>query len=313
MPTKILLTGDFDTPEVSKDYSVVHIRNPEDVGEIESEIRDANHYIVGGPEYVDGKMLSISKELHQIIVMGTGSSSFVDLTAAERWGVEVENTPKTNSEVVAEYILGSLIFNNSCSVHSQNIMVKGGWYQKPYLSLKHKKIGIVGAGNIGGHLIKILKAVYPEIELCYYSRSRKQALEARYSIRHKSIERIFYDCDVVVVCMTYSEDYLFLMGRDYFRKGKCKSLYNFSNPLFIDPDDLRNCLQDGSLEFAFFDGYYHEWKDNGGLLDDEFGLFGLGEDKFVATTHIAAQESETIKNLLNESLQKVYDYQESRV
>lgn len=145
----ILITGDFDLPIYNESFNVIQLRIPNDDADIIKHLKGMEHYIVGGPEYVNSNILSQAQQLKHIVVMGTGTNSFVDLNAAKTKNIKVENTPSINSNAVAEFALGAIITNLASSFHSKDELLNGRWYQKSHDTLSDITIGIIGLGNIG--------------------------------------------------------------------------------------------------------------------------------------------------------------------
>lgn len=306
MPGRILVTGDFELPPQYVAAHVRHLRIPADVADVVQNLQGVQHYIVGGPEYVDDATMASAPELEQVVVMGTGTNSFIDVNAARRRGIRVDNTPGINADAVAEFALGSIIVHLANGVSSRDSLLAGVWQQKPHRTLGEVRIGIVGLGNIGSRLAAKLRAVAPACELSYFSRTRKGAMEASHGLRFLSLGELVESSDLLVLCVTYSAEAPALIDSETMRHVKEGAmLFNFSNPRTVDPEALRQHLVSGKMGFAYFDGYYDEWIANRGEPFDRFGLLGLGPDRFVATSHIAAQAHGVIERILHEAFAKV--------
>jgi glyoxylate reductase len=304
MDGKILLTGDFDLPAGYPSERIVHLRVPRDDRDIINHLRGVTHYIVGGPEYVHDAIMDAAPDLRHIVVMGTGTNSFVDVPAATARGIAVDNTPGINIEAVAEYALGMTICHLANSFHSRADLLAGGWYQKPHKTLMESKIGIIGMGNIGSQLARRLHAISAG-GIAYFSRTRKPEAEQAYGLTYMDVPELLQKCDAVVMCVTYTPSTHELINADALRHARPDLvLLNFSNPLTIHPSGLKDALQNGQIRFAFFDGYYNEWIRNKGMAQDSYGLLALGPDKFVATSHIAAQTHDVIARILTEAFRK---------
>lgn len=302
---KILLSGDFDLPVEHAGQNVVHLRIPKDNADIIRHLPGITHYIVGGPEYVDDHIMSRAPDLRHLVVMGTGTASFVDVHAAQARNILVENTPGINAEAVAEFALGAVIFNLANSFHSQADLLRGGWYQRPHKTLSEVNIGIIGMGNIGQRLARKIRALSSS-GIAYFSRSRKISLEKECGIKFHDMPALVASSDVVILCVTYGEDTHQIVNSDVLGKAKPGvMIFNFSNPKTIDPVSLKSNLESGRVSFAFYDGYYNEWINNSGISGDQHGLLALGPDKFVATSHIAAQAYGVINDILALAFQKV--------
>jgi len=302
---KILVTGDFDIPPQLMSDRVVHLRVPQNDQDIIKHLTGVGHYIIGGPEYLHDTIMASAPGLRHVVVMGTGTNSFVDMKAAQSHGIMVDNTPGINADAVAEFALSSVISNLANVYHSRDDLLAGGWYQKPHKTLSEAKIGIVGLGDIGSRLAKKIKAI-SSAEVSYFSRSRKLDIETAIGLHFNSLPGLMTKSDAVILCVTYTPETHHLLNNGTLslaRDGQI--LLNFSNPKVVDPTALKQGLIAQRPRRAFFDGYYNEWTSNQGLTSDPYGLLELGADKFVATSHIAAQAESVIVAILTEAFRKI--------
>ena len=63
-------------------------------------------------------------------------------------------------------------------------------------SLINKKIGIIGLGRIGGRVAQIAKEGF-DMEVSYYSKTRKPDLEKQYDLQFKPIEKILTESNII--------------------------------------------------------------------------------------------------------------------
>lgn len=314
MNDKILVTGDFEIPDNLSGNNVVHLRRPQDNQHIINHFNGVRHYIIGGPEYADEQLLSHAPDLKHIVVLGTGTNSFVDLSAAFSKGILVENTPHLNADAVAEYALGAIIFNEANSIFSRNDLLEGGWYQKPHRVLNDLSVGIIGLGNIGSRIARKIRSIAPYADLSYCARTPKGDMEKELGIVRTELGELLSGADIIVLSIPYSSGTHNILDKQALSKVKLGSkIFNFSNPRTIDAQSLRDELVSGNLSFAYFDGYYNEWIQNTGKISDEFGLLALGSDKFIATSHIAAQANSVIEKLLNTAFKKIVSWKEENL
>ena len=302
---KLFVTGDFNLPEgFALHFDLRHLRSPKSESDIREGLRECWGYVIGGPEYLSENILKIATKLQKVVVLGTGTNSFVDLEAARKRGISVCHTPGINVDAVAEFAIGSLIMSAAGGFKSIHLLKEGNWYQKPHKSLSDIGIGIYGLGNIGTAFARKLRLL-GATKLSYTSRTRKTMLEKELSLNFCSAQDLFSRNDVVSVHLQYAPETHHIVNSNLLKKARPELIMlNFSNPNVFDPTALRYFLREGS-GFAFFDGYYREWVYNKGLSKDNEGLLCLGPEKFVASSHIAAQEESTIQELLQVALSKL--------
>jgi len=301
----ILVTGDFNIPSEYQSDGLVHLRTPRNNEEIVHHLKGIRHYIVGGPEYIDHHMLMCAHDLKHVVVMGTGTNSFIDLDAARLRNIHVDNTPGLNAEIVAEFALGMLIASLANSFFSYQNLLEGGWHQTPHRTLSESKIGIVGMGNIGKNLSQKIRAI-SAANISYCSRTRKLDLERKLGLEFMDVECMAHSCDAIILAVTYTPQTHHIISSKVLQSTRNGLiLLNLSNPKTVDPTVLKECLENGNLQFAFFDGYYSEWIQNQGSQEDPYGLLKLGSEKFVATSHIAAQSRAAISQILQVAFKKI--------
>ncbi|MFO4662724.1 NAD(P)-dependent oxidoreductase [Vibrio cholerae] len=292
---KLLITGDVDLSAfVSTGLSITHIKKPTSRQDILAELSTTDFYVIGGPEYCSGEFLRVAEHLKAIVVLGTGTSSFVDVFEAQRRGIIVFNTPGQNAESVAEFALATLIHRASRFHLSYQSMCSGDWYQTPHKSLADIKVGCVGMGNINQCLVKMLRS-FSQQKVLYYATKRKPELDKALNLQFTSLNRLFQQCDAIVVSVTGSSDTNKLIDWKVLSKAKPNlDLLHFSAPHVICPNGLKKALENKVIRSAYMDGYYGEWVENPGANNDPYGLLSLPPSEFIATTHIAAQTHQAI-------------------
>ncbi len=313
---KLLITGDFDLPSdidssLRVAFNVVHLREVKTRETLLLALVDAAYYVLGGPEFLDEALLGCANELVGVIVMGTATSSFVDLCAAARREVRIANCPGLNAHTVAEFAIGSLIVANAATFQSYNGTVSGAeWFQGVRDDLDDCKIGLVGFGNVGRALASKIRALAPACNLLYWSRHRHVPEEVALAIRYVSLEEMFSEVDLCSIQVAYDrQETHHLIDASLLARGRGKlRLLNFSNPLIVDPAALRDALQNGRCKFAYMDGYYREWIFNEGIRNDLDGLLVLGPQKFVATSHIASLTHRTLDAILSSACRQLLDW-----
>ncbi|MCK1652960.1 hypothetical protein IVA88_16175 [Bradyrhizobium sp. 149] len=303
----VLITGDFEIPvpvrhRLSAIFEIRHLRRPASLDDLAGNLTGASYYVLGGPEYADSVLLDRAPTLRHVIVMGTGTPSFVDESAAASRGIMVHNTPHLNCASVAEFALGITLLASAAVFHSSEGVHRGTyWCQALRPGLDSSTIGIIGLGRIGTRLAQNIRAISAECQILYWSRRRKPETEAALGARYAPLPEIFSSAHQCCICIAYDPvDTHNLIGRELLCRGRgVLRILQFSNPHVVDAHALRRALESGEVAFAFMDGYYREWVANRGAASDQEGLLGLGPDKFIATSHKAALTIEATDALLS--------------
>ncbi|KID57895.1 hypothetical protein JF50_03870 [Pseudoalteromonas luteoviolacea] len=310
---KLLVTGDVDITQLTQlDCQICHLKEPKDEQQIIDALVDSHYYIIGGPEHCSAQFLSAAQVLELVVVLGTGTSSFIDLKAASESGVKVMNTPKLNAQTVAQFAFATMIMRNTRFHFSWQKMQAGTWFQTPYKELAGSKIGLIGLGNINRSLLTLIRTVSDQ-PVYYHARSPKEVLHDTHRLEFLALPELMSTCDLVVVSVTFNETTESLIDENVLANANQElDLLCFSSPHVICPTALRNALTTKTIRSAYMDGYYQEWLDTPGVANDQYGLLSLEPSVFMATTHIAAQSREAIQALLAKAVDNIKQHERSR-
>lgn len=302
----LAITGEFQIPStlnIDQIFDVIHIPVPKSYLDILNILSQCEYYILGGPEFLDKSLLVAAKSLKAIGVMGTGTASFVDVASAYELGISIYNVPKINAQSVAEFAYSIMYVSNANIFNSiEKLKIKKEWFQKPRPDFTQLHFGIIGMGECAKALISILKK-NNILNISYFSRTRNIEFEKEMKIKYLELPELSSCCDIISIHVTMNESSRYLISTDIFSNSNNKlKLFNFSNPRIVDPLALKNALIDSKLDFFFLDGYYNEWVD---IQNEDFGLLDLGPEKFIATSHIAAQEESVVVSVFEHAYQSI--------
>jgi glyoxylate reductase len=307
---KVLVTGDFSIGNnvFPEDFELIHIRCPVDEQQILDVLPEVQDYILGGPEYLSPRLLDGASRLENVVVMGTSIASFVDIEYATKKGIRLANTPDMNIQAVVEFALAMIIASLAKVFESiQGVKEGTHWLQTPRRSLSTLNIGFIGMGAIGSVMAQQL-----HLRGCrnmqYWSRNRKEELEESLGLQFNSVASIVSTVDILCIHVTSCKETRHLIDEAVLQStSPTLSIFNFSSPTIIHPGALKEFLLGNSGAFCFIDGYYNEWIDNKGQYDDAHGLLSLPSDKLVVTSHLAAQEQETINKIFARAATRIIE------
>lgn len=141
-------------------------------------------------------------ELRYIIVGATGYD-VIDIEAAKSHNILVSNIPTYSTDSVAQLTFAHILnIYNQVGLHNQLIQ-EGEWQSCNQFSfvkgnifeLAHKKIGVVGYGNIGKTVANIAHAFNMEV----YVHSNKLSSELPEWVTKKTLDGIFSHCDIITL------------------------------------------------------------------------------------------------------------------
>ncbi|HMH33140.1 MAG TPA: D-2-hydroxyacid dehydrogenase [Puia sp.] len=193
--------------------------------------------------------------LRMIGVMATGYN-VVDTVAAREKNIIVCNVPAYGTASVAQHTIALLLeLTNQAGKHWDSVLA-GEWvrskdwsYAKTALiELEGKTLGIVGFGHIGMRTAGIAKGL--GMEICYYSRTRKETTLAEYC----PLETLFSKSDVVSLHCPLQPDNLAFVNRELIQKMKRSAfLINTARGQLIAEQDLADALNNGLIAGAALD------------------------------------------------------------
>jgi len=95
----------------------------------------------------------------KVIVRAGAGFDTIDTKHARKKGIDVMNTPGANANGVAEEVVAMMLADARHIVAADTTTRAGGWEKKNYMGreVTGKTIGVVGLGNIGRLVIKLLK------------------------------------------------------------------------------------------------------------------------------------------------------------
>lgn len=181
--------------------------------QLEAKVGSAHVLIVRSGTTVDEALLAMADELVGIVRAGVGLDN-IDLEAADRHGVTVENTPEASTNAVAELTIG-LILDRLRGIARADAALKSGDWIKGDLDgreIQGKVAGIVGFGRIGrrvGELLSVFGAEVIAHDL-YLSDEEIQ----RGGAEPVGLDVLLEESDIITVHVPLTEDTRHLIGRE---------------------------------------------------------------------------------------------------
>ena len=198
-------------------------------------------YILGGIETVSDEVLASVDSLRAIAFTGTDFKSFIPgWKTAQDKGIMIADAPAANAQAVAEFALAVGLSMQ------RNLYELGRTGEKKFESTRSFQgatIGIVGAGNIGTKIAKMVDAFSPK-EILYYSRTEKEEMNASFTTLNDLCSR----ADAVFVAIPDSAGKVF--NSEIISKLKTDCLFVCVSPSVVEYEPLLKRLQEGTLRAA---------------------------------------------------------------
>jgi glyoxylate reductase len=212
-------------------------------------------------EKIDEEVLNNAPHLKVISNMAVGYNN-IDIEAAARKGIVVTNTPGVLNETTADLTFTLLMAAARRVVEASDFLRSGQWGAWSPMQLTGQDIygatiGIIGLGRIGEALVKRAKGF--DMEVLYYNRTRKQALEEELGIHYAELKDLLQQSDFVCILLPYSQEVHHLIGKEEFALMKREAiLINSARGGIVDEEALYQALRDGEIWAAGLDVFEQE-------------------------------------------------------
>jgi D-3-phosphoglycerate dehydrogenase len=125
--------------------------------ELLERVRDAE-IVLNGHTKMDAATIAAAARLRSIVFLGTGASSYVDLTETTRRGIPVRTIANYGDRTIAEHAFGMLLAAARGFARMDREIRAGIWVRQPGVELAGKTLGVVGVGAIGTEMVRIAAA-----------------------------------------------------------------------------------------------------------------------------------------------------------
>lgn len=202
---------------------------------------------------VNAEVLASLPRVRFIATRSTGYDH-IDIATCKARGVAVANVPSYGENTVAEHTF-ALILALARHVHKSYVRVTQGNLSREGLTgfdLKGKTIGVIGAGRIGLHVVKIARGFGMEVLVADVHQD--SFLAELLNFRYVPVEELLACSHIISLHMPYSEKTHHFLNRDrmaMIRKGAL--LINTARGGLVDTDALLTALNDGTLAGAGLD------------------------------------------------------------
>lgn len=192
---------------------------------------------------------------------GTGFDS-IDVEYAREKGIDISNVPGANAGIVSEIaILLILALYRKLLAHNENIR-KGIWTKSEFVdetfSLNNKKVGLLGAGNIGRLVAKKVQSFGATVQ--YYDLYRlNEEMEKNYELEYMSFDDIIKNSDIISLHLPLNDSTNNIIGKNEIELMKRNAIIiNTARGGLIDEIALADALNDKKILGAGLDCFADE-------------------------------------------------------
>jgi len=281
------------------------------------EYRDAHILSVFVHSLVTRAILDRMPELRFIATRSTGYDQ-LDLEACNERGIPVSNVPRYGENTVAEHTFG-LILSLSRKIYKAYQRTIAGDFSLRGLEgfdIKDKILGVVGAGSIGLHVIRIAKGFGMDV-LAFDVRPNELIADVL-RFQYVPLEELFRRSDIVTLHAPYSPATHHMIDHDSLQTFKRGSLLiNTARGGLVDTAALLWALDEGILAGAGLDVLEGEE-----LIEEEERLLAAPEageklrlllrrnillrrPDVIVTPHMAFYSREALERILETTVENV--------
>lgn len=252
--------------------------------ELKKVIKEYNAIIVRSATKVTAEIIDAAQNLEVIGRAGEGVDN-IDVKAATAKGIVVVNAPGSNSNSVAEHVIG-LIMALARRIPEADHSTKSGKWEKSKFSgieIEEKTLGIIGFGKIGFLVAK--KALGLGMKVIAFDPflpdDKFLSLDVK---RAASLEDLYKISDFITIHLPKSKDTMGMFNKaELYKMKKGAVIINAARGGIVVEKDLAEAIKDGQIGGAALDVFENEPCENSPVLE-------LG--RVVCTPHLGASTNE---------------------
>ena len=244
----------------------------------------------------------------KFVAVSRGGPVNIDMAAARARGITVVNTPGRNASAVAEFTIGAILAETRNITRGHDALRTGEYRGDLYRAdvtgreLSEMTVGIIGYGQVGSRVVKLLKAFGCRI-LVSDPYVQLTAEDLRDGVEHVSLEAILEQSDVVSLHPRVTAETTRMINRDTLAAMKPDAtLINTARGPLVDYEALTEALADGRLRGAMLETFAIE------PVPPDWPLLKL--PNVTLTPHIAGASVKTVTIAATRAAEEVRRYLE---
>lgn len=274
--------------------------------------------------HITEKIIQKAPKLKLIATRSTGYDH-IDISTCKKRGITVSNVPFYGENTVAEHTF-ALILALSRNIHRAYVQTMKGNFSLEGLQgfdLKGKTIGVIGAGHIGLHVIRMAKGF--GMEALASDVQRNTFLEEVLGFRYTPLEDLLKRSDIVSLHTPYSSKTHHLINKENIRLFKKGALIiNTARGGLVETAALTWGLDNGILAGVGLDVLEEEEliREEEQLLRTDFPVeklktvlenhILLHRENVVITPHIAFNSREALDRILDTTIENIRSFIQGR-
>ena len=203
--------------------------------------------------YMPTEIMATCRGLRHIVFLGTGASSYMDVPALNRLGIEVHTIKGYGDTAVAEHTM-ALIFTCCRDLARMDRAVRNGvWEPLEGVQLNGKTLGLIGLGGIGREVARIARGIGMQV-IAWNRSPRPEA-----GVTLVGLDELLARADVISLHLALNDETRGLL--DAKRLARTKPgviLVNTARGALVEEAALLAALDSGHIRHAGLDVFHAE-------------------------------------------------------
>ena len=259
-------------------------------------LTDADAALIGR-DSINTELIGSLPKLRMVAKYGVGLDN-LDQEALSCAGIELRVAFGTNRRSVAELTLGFMIgLCHNMSSGSEELK-RGVWHREGGQELTGKSLGIIGCGNVGQELVRLLQPF--QCRIWVHDIADRSKFCRKFGAVETGFEEIIEEVDILTLHVPLTENTENLIDKSVLATMKPSAfLINTSRGRVVNQGDLHQALVSGEIAVAGLDVFWEEPP-----IETEF----LQLPNLMVTPHIGGNARESIDAMGRAAIQNLVDY-----
>ena len=273
---------------------------------------------------ISTKVISKAKKLKLISTRSTGFNH-IDLTAAKKRKISVANVPYYGENTVAEHTF-ALILALSRNLHKAYVRTIRNDFSLSGLQgfdLREKTLGVIGAGSIGVHVIKMAKGF--GMKVIATDTKPNHILTELLDFNYVSLDELLSRSDIITLHCPYNQHTHHLINMNNIKKIKKGALFiNTARGGIIEPKALYYAVEKGIFGGAGLDVFEGEEliREENQMLTKNVSVehletllktnILLKRENVIITPHMAFDSIEAVERILDTTVENIKSFFEGK-
>ena len=259
-------------------------------------LADADAALIGR-DSINTELIGSLPKLRMVAKYGVGLDN-LDQEALSCAGIELRVAFGTNRRSVAELTLGFMIGLCHNMASGSEELKRGVWHREGGQELTGKSLGIIGCGNVGQELVRLLQPF--QCRIWVHDIADRSKFCRKFGAVETGFEEIIEEVDILTLHVPLTENTENLIDKSVLATMKPSAfLINTSRGRVVNQGDLHQALVSGEIAGAGLDVFWEEPP-----IETEF----LQLPNLMVTPHIGGNARESIDAMGRAAIQNLVDY-----